>query len=47
MASEDHFIPNYYRVEKHLRDRIRSGELSRATQSLPNPSSSNNSTSAA
>jgi len=27
MASEDHFIPNYYRVEKHLRDRIRSGKL--------------------
>lgn len=27
MAAEDQFIPNYYRVEKHLRDRIRSGEL--------------------
>jgi GntR family transcriptional regulator len=27
MTTEDQFIPNYYRVEKHLRDRIRSGEL--------------------
>ncbi|MBS1117571.1 MAG: GntR family transcriptional regulator, partial [candidate division NC10 bacterium] len=27
MAAEDQFIPNYYRVEKHLRDRIRSGKL--------------------
>ena len=27
MTTEDQFIPNYYRVEKFLRDRIRSGEL--------------------
>jgi GntR family transcriptional regulator len=27
MTAEDQFIPNYYRVEKYLRDRIRSGEL--------------------
>ena len=27
MAAEDQFIPKYYRVEKCLRDRIRSGEL--------------------
>jgi GntR family transcriptional regulator len=27
MGAEDQFIPSYYRVEKHLRDRIRSGEL--------------------
>jgi len=27
MAAEHQFIPNYYRVEKHLRDRIRSGKL--------------------
>ncbi len=27
MAAEDQFIPNYYRVEKYLRDRIRSGAL--------------------
>lgn len=27
MPAEDRFTPNYYRVEKHLRDRIRSGDL--------------------
>jgi GntR family transcriptional regulator len=27
MPPEDRFIPNYYRVEKYLRDRIRSGKL--------------------
>jgi DNA-binding GntR family transcriptional regulator len=27
MTTEAQFIPNYYRVEKYLRDRIRSGEL--------------------
>jgi GntR family transcriptional regulator len=27
MAAEDQFVPNYYRVEKYIRDRIRSGEL--------------------
>jgi GntR family transcriptional regulator len=27
MAAEEQFIPNYYRVEKILRDRIKSGEL--------------------
>jgi GntR family transcriptional regulator len=27
VAAEDQFVPNYYRVEKFLRDRIRSGEL--------------------
>lgn len=27
MTAEDQFVPNYYRVEKYIRDRIRSGEL--------------------
>jgi GntR family transcriptional regulator len=27
MGPEEQFIPNYYRVEKYLRDRIKSGEL--------------------
>jgi GntR family transcriptional regulator len=27
MSAEDQFIPNYYRIEKHLRDRIKSGDL--------------------
>jgi DNA-binding GntR family transcriptional regulator len=27
MSTEDQFIPNYYRIERHLRDRIKSGDL--------------------
>ena len=27
MSAEDRFTPNYYRVEKYLRDRIQSGDL--------------------
>jgi len=47
MPAEDEFIPNYYRIEKHLRDRIRCGDLKPGDPIPPNRSSSSSSASAA
>jgi GntR family transcriptional regulator len=35
MSAEDRFTPNYYRVEKYLRDRIQSGDLKPGQSILP------------
>lgn len=43
MRATENFIPNYYRLEHHLRESIRTGALKPGDPVPPNPSSASSS----